>query len=113
SIEIAAGANFILIRDSNFSGDILIADGGLFSIEGAISGGTITVHGHLYLQPYGEITGSASVKIEGNGAIFDAMGKITGGEITGTVNNSGTITGGDFTGATVTNDGGSITGGTF
>ena len=77
SIEIAAGASFILMRYSNFSGDILIVDGGYFDIEGTISGGTITVHGHLNLQPYGEITGSANVKTEGNGAHFNAMGKIT------------------------------------
>ena len=113
SIEIAAGAGFILNRDSNFSGDILIADGGFFSIEGTISGGTITVHGLLYLQPYGEITGSANVKIEGNVAHFDAMGKITGGTFTGTVNNTGSISGGDFTEATVENFDGSITGGKF
>ena len=71
------------------------------------------MHGLLYLQPYGEITGSANVKIEGNVAHFDAMGKITGGTFTGTVNNTGSISGGDFTEATVENFDGSITGGKF
>ena len=115
SIEIVADASLTLTRNSNFSGDILIADGGSCNIGGTISDGEITVYGYLYLRAEGEITGSANVQISGDTSLLN-FGTITGGTITGTVENTntGSITGGDFTSATVKNIGdATVTGGTF
>ena len=115
SIEIVADASLTLTRNSNFSGDILIADGGSCNIGGTISDGEITVYGYLYLRAEGEITSSANVQISGDTSLLN-FGTITGGTITGTVENTntGSITGGDFTSATVKNIGdATVTGGTF
>ena len=110
NIEIAANASFYL--DSNFSGDIHIADVGSLNIDGTISGGTITAEGPLNLLFRGGITGSANVQILGD-AILANNGTISGGTFTGEVRNLGSISGGDFTGATVENNGGTVTGGVF
>ena len=70
---------------------------------------TVLEWGHFWNKgPVGKISGGT---ISGQ---VDNDGTITGGKFTGTVNNSitGSITGGDFTGATVNNDG-TVTGGTF
>ena len=64
--------------------------------------------GHFWNKgPVGKISGGT---ISGQ---VDNDGTITGGTFTGTVNNSGAITGGDFKNATVNNGGGTVTGGTF
>ena len=89
SIEIVADARLILIRNSNFSGDILIADGGSCNIDGTISDGEITVYGYLYLRAEGEITGSANVQISGD-TYFLNFGTISGGTFTGRVENTNT-----------------------
>ena len=89
SIEIVADASFTLTRNSNFSGDILIADGGSCNIDGTISDGEITVYGYLYLRAEGEITGSANVQISGD-TYFLNFGTISGGTFTGRVENTNT-----------------------
>ena len=89
SIEIVADASFTLTRNSNFSGDILIADGGSCNIGGTISDGEITVYGYLYLRAEGEITGSANVQISGD-TYFLNFGTISGGTFTGRVENTNT-----------------------
>ena len=81
SIEVAAKANFLLDTNVPFPGSITVMPSGGFS-------------------NYANVSGDISVE---SGGVFANSGTISGGTITGQVNNLdfGAITGGDFTGATV------------
>lgn len=93
SIEVAGYANFTLNINAPFPGSITVMPYGAFINQRNVSG---------------------NISVE-SGGVFANFGTISGGTITGQVNNlnTGSITGGDFTEATVENFDGSVIGGTF
>ena len=112
SIEVTANASFTLNEGISFSGSITVLQWGSFYNYANLSGDvTVLEWGYFWNKnPVGKISGGAISGQVDNDSI------ITGGKFTGTVNNSisGSITGGDFTDATVENrSGASVTGGEF
>ena len=113
SIEVTGDAYFILAVGMSFSGSVMVENGAFYNF-GDLSGDVTVLEGEsLFNQSAGKISGGV---ISG---WVENTATISGGKFTGTVKNGlsgipgATITGGTFTGATVTNEGGAITGGKF
>ncbi len=113
SIEVTGDAYFILAVGMSFSGSVMVENGAFYNF-GDLSGDVTVLEGEsLFIQSAGKISGGV---ISG---WVENTATISGGKFTGTVKNGlsgipgATITGGDFTEATVVDKGGSVTGGVF
>ena len=107
SIEVTGDAYFILAVGMSFSGSVMVENGAFYNF-GDLSGDVTVLEGEsLFNQSAGKISGGV---ISG---WVENTATISGGKFTGTITGGGAIAGGDFSGANLSGFTGTATSGTF